>query len=814
MLRVVFIGILCGLIAHFHGQSQTSHQRGVSGYSYYPPSKDKPSWQRLNLLLSSTFIVVVKEGQVEHDTCLYIASRSLGLSRFPVLAEGIDDRELPEQSQWIDRKEPGTGVRLLSNTTGKKHLQSLLLLGSYYAFEPGSYYRYRDSVEYFLNKAIDESKLLKEERSGRQALCLLGKIYVQASDSKGDSIFNLAINQSRKAGDKETEARAIAYRGIYTAPTQASFQQKLTDLQTAAGLYHSLGNIEEEINLLTDLGYMLVVTGQLQPAQETFLKALALAEGIYYPYTHYITDALSMVTVFQGKFGEPFRYVLQTINTAERTRDSIGWAYFYSRLSSLYDSEGRKKESMEMAQKALNRFVSSRNPSAYTILNSVIDHMCEEGLAKEALQLVLDVSKAVGPAKTFSDRFTYHDALAGCYLRLNKLNLTEFHVKIMDSLETKAEAIRGPLSRSIVTDMYGHIFFRRGEYQKAREYFEQHFTLHSYGQNTLINDLSTYRSLIETDSALGDHVSGIYHYKKYTELLDSNFKVTKIRQAEELQVLYETQEKEIQIAALNQEAKQTTLVKNLTLAGIAAVIIIAGLLYRQSRLRRKSNRIITHKNEQLQGLLADKEWLLKEIHHRVKNNLQIVVSLLDSQSIYIDNDAALKAIHDSQRRVYAMSLIHQKLYLSENISTVAIAEYIKELVFYIQDSFDNDNHIIFEQDIEPLDLDVSQAIPLGLIINETIVNAIKYAFPDGREGIVRIGLRRDGEDHLLLTISDNGIGMAEDLNIMEHTSLGLDLIKSLAKQLNGTFTIQSNGGMHLTVGFTAFNKQFLNRGVI
>lgn len=806
MLRRAVICILSCLLASLSGKSQIPQQSEVPGYTYYPPSKDKQSWQRLNLLLSATFIVVVKEGQVEHDTCLYIASRSLGLSRFAVLAEGIDDTELSGKSQWIDLQQPGTAVKLLSTTTGKKHLELLLLLGAYYAFQPGSYYRYKDSVDFFLNKAIDESRLLKEERLGRQALCLLGKIYVQANDSIGNTIFNLAINQSRNAGDKETEARAIAYRGIYAAPTQATFQQKLTDLETAAGLYHNLGNTEGEINVLTDLGYMLIVTGQLQLANESFLKALAAAEAVHYPYTHYITDAISVATSFQGKFGEPFRYTLQTIKVAERTRDSIGWPYFYSHLSNLYDSEGRKKESLEMAQKAVNRFVDTHNPSIYNILNTVVDHLCDEGRASEALELVLNISKTVGPATTFSDMFTYHDALAGCYLSLNQLDRTEFHIRIMDSLETKAEAIRGPLSRTIVTDMYGHVFFKRGQYQKAREQFEKHFTVPSYGQRTLVNNLGTYRSLIATDSALGDNASAVQHYKKYTALLDSNFKVTKIRQAEELQVLYETEEKEIQIAALNQQAKQTTLVKNLTLTGIGAVIIIAALLYRQNRLRRKSNKIITHQNEQLQSLVADKEWLLKEVHHRVKNNLQIIMSLLNSQSVYIDDDAALTAINDSQRRVQAISLIHQKLYQSENTSSINMEQYIDELLGYLKDSFDSSRGIVFEPNIEPLKLDVVKAIPLGLIINEAIVNALKYAFPAGRKGIVYINLKHDGPDHLLLNIADNGIGLPADVVVSRKNSLGFSLMQGLAKQLDGTFSVESNNGLHISTRFSALNN--------
>jgi two-component system, sensor histidine kinase PdtaS len=807
MSRVALMCMLFGLLIAVRARSQSAAQPATKGYTYHAPDKDKESWQRLNLLLSSTFIIVTKEGHDSHDNCLYTASRSLGLSRFPVLAEGIGGRELFEQSKWIDQQDPDIGIGLLSKATGRKHLQLLILLGSFYAFQPGSSNYYKNSVEYFLNKAVDESKTSKEERLGRIALCLLGKIYVQVNDDKGDSIYNLLINQCRKAGDKETEARAFAYRGIYTAPTQATFQKKITDLQTASDLYHHLGNTEGEINVLTDLGYMLVVTGQLQTAKEVFLKALALAEAINYPYIHYNTEALAMVTMFQGKFGEPLRYTLQTIRLAESSRDSIGWGYFYSRLSNLYYSEGRQYESFTMAQKAIKRFIKDRNPTLYNALHEVVNYMNEQGHAAEALNLVLDISKKVGIPSNISEQIFYYYTLSTSYLYTGNLDLAEMYVKKVDSLETLAEAVRGPLRRIVVNNQLGFIYFKRGQYKKAREYFEKSFSNIPLTDRNLSYYLDACRWLISIDSALGDKVSAASHYEKYTELLDSSFKVTKIRQAEELQVIYETQEKENHIAALNQQAKQNRLIKNLTLAGIAVVVIIAGLLYRQNRLKQKSNKIITDKNEQLKHLLVDKEWLLKETHHRVKNNLQIIMSLLDSQSRYIDNDAALTAINDSQRRVQAISLIHQKLYQSENTSSIDMTHYIDELVSYLQHSFDTGSRAVIEQYIEPVKLDVAKAIPLGLIINEAIVNAVKYAFPERQKSIVRISLKYSGPDHLLLNISDNGIGLPLDIKISKRGSLGFNLMRGLTRQLDGDFAIESNKGLHISIRFSALNNQ-------
>jgi hypothetical protein len=215
MLKSFFICILFCLVTTIGGRSQSLIQQANSTVVYHPASEDKLSWQRLNLWLSSTYIYVAAEGQADWDSCLLFCSRSLGVSRFSILGEGIDDPELLVQSKWIDRSDPGKAISFLRQATGKKSTELLVLLGAYYAFQPQNYSHYKDSVEYFLSKAINESQAIKQEKLGRQALCLLGKMYVQANDKKGDSVFKQLINQCEATIDRETEARAFAYRGIY-----------------------------------------------------------------------------------------------------------------------------------------------------------------------------------------------------------------------------------------------------------------------------------------------------------------------------------------------------------------------------------------------------------------------------------------------------------------------------------------------------------------------------------------------------------------------------------------------------------------------
>ena len=814
MFRFVLPVVLFCLIMQTKGSSQSITPSVSSAVRYHPPSADKPSWQWLNLMTSATYYRVVKEGEVDFNSSLLYASRSLGLSRLPILAEGINDPELVSQSQWVDQLDPATGIRQLAGLQGKKRLHGLLLLGAYYAFQPLPIFS-KDSAVYFLKEAIAESKALKEKKLKRQALCLLGKTYLEANEvNRSDSVFNYLIQDCKKTGDQESEARAYSYWALYPPPNPATFPVQMERFQKAAELYHKLNNSEAEINALTDAGYLLAVTFQLQKAHDVFLNALKLAEAIKYPYTHYLTDALAMVTEHGGKFGEPLKYTLQTIRTSEATRDSIGWGYFYNRLGNMYRMEGgRERESLKWFKKGLDRFIQAGDAGLSVNLygiTSLIGEMWGERIsqaqAQEVLDLVSSTAKQV-PPRLPRDQIHYNLAFSRSYMLLKQYPLAERYVQEAQRLEKQFPVLRSAHTQSLFNLLLGEICFYAGQWERSQKYLEAYLS-NPHRLSLLQNDIVAYSHLVTIDSSLGNAASGFHRYYLYTRLLDSNFRVSKIRQAEELQVLYETEEKEAQIALLNQKAKleeanlkQATLVRNVTIAGIVVALLIAALLFRQSKQRKRTNKVITQKNDQLERLLTEKEWLVKEIHHRVKNNLQIVMSLLNSQSAYIDNPYALTAIHDSQHRVYAMSLIHQKLYGSENVTAIDMSVYIRELVSYLADSFDTGQRIRFEYRIDPLELDVGQAVPIGLILNEAITNAIKYAFPDGRSGVIAISLTRTEGHHCTLIIADNGIGLPARAENKKPGSLGMSMMEGLSEDLEGSFSIESNRGTTIKLSF-------------
>ena len=208
----------------------------------------------------------------------------------------------------------------------------------------------------------------------------------------------------------------------------------------------------------------------------------------------------------------------------------------------------------------------------------------------------------------------------------------------------------------------------------------------------------------------------------------------------------------------------------------------------------------------LRSALAEKEILLKEVHHRVKNNLQIVSSLLHLQAQTIQDPQILKAIQDSQNRIESISLIHKNLYTNPNIGKIDIAEYINNLVTGILISYQiTPGQISLQTDIDSVVLNVDQGIACGLIINELISNALKHAFPNNQTGEISISLHKNKNYDIEIRIGDNGIGLADNINWDTTTSLGLSLVYDLVtEQLEGSVTIERNQGTIFNIQFSQF----------
>lgn len=206
--------------------------------------------------------------------------------------------------------------------------------------------------------------------------------------------------------------------------------------------------------------------------------------------------------------------------------------------------------------------------------------------------------------------------------------------------------------------------------------------------------------------------------------------------------------------------------------------------------------------EKLRASLREKEVLLKEIHHRVKNNLQIISSLLNLQSAHIRDPRALEVFKEGQGRVRSMALIHEKLYQSADLARVDFSEYISNLAAYLFRSYEvNAGAVKLSVEAEDVLLGVDTAIPCGLIINELVSNSLKHAFPGGTGGSINITLRPAGAERLTLIVADDGVGLPGGFDARDTPSLGLQLVNTLARQLGGKVSVAEGAGTTFSITF-------------
>ncbi len=206
--------------------------------------------------------------------------------------------------------------------------------------------------------------------------------------------------------------------------------------------------------------------------------------------------------------------------------------------------------------------------------------------------------------------------------------------------------------------------------------------------------------------------------------------------------------------------------------------------------------------DKVKASLREKDVLLKEIHHRVKNNLQIIISLLNLQSGYIKDEQTLKTVKEGQNRVRTMALVHEKFYLAEELSEIHFGEYAEKLCQFIFQSYgDRTDRIKLKINADDVKFDMDTAMPCGLLINEVVSNALKYAFPDKRPGEISIHIKSKPGNMVELSISDDGVGLPKELDIDASESLGLQLISALADQLDGTLDVQRTNGTTFIIQF-------------
>ena len=781
--------------------------------SQLSPSVAKYDLPKKRLLLNacSVYLFNANQGAIDVDSSVVLASKAYKLPASLTYDEGYNDGNLIG-SDLIEKGNINAAIKILDRSKGENRIRLLLQLGSFYLFKPGIKPEDLRHAKMYIDKAVLESNQLKVKKWQYQSLLLLGKYYYQANNQiEGKKCFSQVINECRKQNDKAGLAEALDAQATLLSNLDP---EKEKMVQEVISLYASLGLEEKRIENYTKITTIYFWGGKINEAKKRLYQNLVDLRKIGFTHQQFAETTIAYVEISQNNIKNALYYALKSVKRMEAEKDFTLGDIFYMRLGDVYNQYGHYEEALEMFKKSIEIGQQTIDSGTwYKSFYGAVAALSLKGKNKEAISYINSITAEYPPTNTF-DKMNVAYVKANCYVALKDNVLAEKHFKEVDYY---AQQLSAPETFREVVHQYTEMalfYLNTNRLQKAKFYTAKVFALCKAYKRTY-NSQILQILLYKTDSIDGNYKESLKHFQDYKKLSDSIYGTAKNKQIEELKIQYETKNKEQKIALLNDQSKlqenqlqKSKLLNTLSIWSLLLLLITIGLLYNRYRLKQRNNvklelkeKEINQKNINLRHLLDEKEWLLKEIHHRVKNNLQTVISLLNSQSAYLDNDMALSAIKNSQHRIHSMSLIHQKLYNSENISTINMPNYIKELIEYLKDSFSLAQRIRFEVKITPLELDVVQAIPLGLILNEAITNSIKYAFPDDRTGMIYITLETTTENQYLLTISDNGIGTETDFTETKANSFGMSLIKGLSDDLEAKFTMENNNGTILKIEF-------------
>lgn len=726
-------------------------------------------------------------------------------------------------SQTNSNRSPEELKTLLQKSKPDSNRVNLLLqLGDFYLSAFKQTPTAIDSALVYAQQADKLSQSLNYNSANGNSSLLLSKIWEKKQDPKKGTDYALkAIAIFSKYGPEKKMADSYVTLGYTFDSYESGLPEMMRLIELATNIYHKEKDKENEATSLLLWGNFLMCHGEPEKGLVKLKQSLALYQSIKHLQLQAVYALIGINYSMAGNYEEALKYGLLSVKTVEDMKDnSKEAAQFYIFLANTYEGMGQLGRMDDYHKKAL-AIVKKRKYKGlhFSLVFNISRRLLSQNKAPEVLVLIDDLLKSYQSQNSTLQNVDINYLYVKTYLQLKDYKNASVYCSML--LATLDKCQPDDPNKRVIYPAICSYFFETAQFDKALFYLPGYKT-YCERSGFLPSLRNAHLAWFRVDSAQGNYLSAIEHYKLYKTLNDSLFNENKSKQLSKLQIQYDTEKKDkdlqlqhqnIQILteqALVHKTKlnEANILRNVMFGGATLLGIIVVLLFNRSRLKRRTynqleiqQKEIYEKNISLQHLVNEKEWLLKEVHHRVKNNLQTVMSLLNTQSAYLVNNEALDAIQNSQHRVQAMSLIHQKLYRTTNFSTIEMPVYIQELIEYLKQFFTTRQRIRFELQIAPLELDISQAVSVGLILNEAITNSLKYAFPEERSGLIKIEIHLTSPQNYLLTISDNGVGLPVNFNTNKYDSLGLSLMEGLSQDLGGSFTIKNNSGTTITISF-------------
>lgn len=543
-------------------------------------------------------------------------------------------------------------------------------------------------------------------------------------------------------------------------------EKALTELHLSLVKFRNNGNKKMEAKTLSYIGSIEDIQGNSVEAIKYLLKAITIQEK--HNYTKELSfsyNNLGIAHFYQFNYETALVYYKKSLEIDKKRNDLKGEAGTLINIGLIYTYIDRIPSAVKNYKEALTIY-SQLNDSLG--LASTLNNLAKIEMGNNNIEKAIDYyTQSLNYLKNVSSVEAKFTPLYGLALANIKLNNPK------KAIPLALEAIQ------------------LAEKSNSRERLQ-------YG----------YEALSEAYAKAGNSELAYTYLKKYADLRDTLINEDRTSRIAEMQTKYESEKKDkhiIEIELKNQQEKSRRIqqekealekqkILNLVLISLFALLIILFIFIYAYRIKQRNNKLLTERNQAINDNLTQKETMIGEIHHRVKNNLQLITSILDLQARSLENEEAIKAINDSQNRVQTMAIIHQKLYQQDSIYGISMNEYISSISeAIVQSSLDKTKNIEFQFEIDEIYLHIDSTIPIGLILTEIITNSIKYAFPTTQNGIIIISLKEINHT-LKLVISDNGIGMGNAISSTNSTSFGLKMIKSLARQLKAEWSIHSENG--------------------
>ncbi|GAB4131271.1 MAG: hypothetical protein OHK0045_24030 [Raineya sp.] len=587
--------------------------------------------------------------------------------------------------------------------------------------------------------------------------------YKESKPKKSLEYATEGLKLAQKIKDTNNVAYFYTFIGVLYK-NMGNYETALLFYQKAIPINQQLHNWQGNAGIYNNIAFVYRLQGKYKNALEYYLKALTLFEDSEYAKQKSIVlNNIGSLYFDQKQFKTALEYLRASLQIAEIIKDTLGIAFAYNNIGEVYQKQGNWQKAKSNFEQSLIwkkrkqhwRSIASGYANLGLVYQEEKMYDSAEFYLQEALHIYSNLNDTNGEVESL--------------LRLGEL---------WAFLQNQEKAIKN--------------------YQTALEKSLQ------IGAKPLTE--RAYKYLSEYFAHKQDFAEAYRLRLLYDNTKDSLMNIEQIRQINELQAFYNDQAKSKQIEILQKEKQIFTLEKEsaktqkgllIATTGILA-LVISGLWWAY-RLKRKNNKILSKKNEQIANSLLQKEILLKEIHHRVKNNLQIISSLLHLQAHKLQNTKDL--LQQSQDRIQAMAIIHEKLYQSDNLQSISLSEYVENLLSYFDKTYAlKEKNIHLQSNSEKIFLDIDKLIPCGLILNELIVNSIKYAFPEKKEGKICI-LASMEKNTCKLEIEDNGIGLPSDFEVKKFKSLGLRLVDGLVEQIKGSWESQNQGGAKFIIRF-------------